>query len=165
MIEAEATWNDYSASHRRPAHFNEPAMYYPDLSTYEYPHGRRIPGVRNVGWLDTTHDFPRGQVSQEVLARLRWLSSERRVAQTRGYHYCPFCPSSPIDPEHGSAEIWVPDNRADGFFAAPELLVHYVAEHSYAPPGVFIEAVESLEVGECIPDLDRAALDFTDKHG
>jgi hypothetical protein len=40
----------------------------------------------------------------------------------------------------GSAEIQVPDNRRR-WFIAPNLLLHYVERHNYAPPAEFVQAV------------------------
>ncbi len=116
-----------------------------------------------MGWLDAHHAFERGHVSEEVLRRLRWLASERRVAQTRGYHSCPFCPSgepaaprTATDSALGSAEVWVPDDEEGRYFAAPVLVIHYIAAHQYAPPDVFMKALERLEIGTHVPDLDTA---------
>jgi hypothetical protein len=109
-----------------------------------------------VGWLDADHAFDRRTIPEDVLLRLRWLASERRVAQTRGFHVCPFCPAPPLDEDAyrtGSAEIWVPDGQ-HGYFAAPTLVVHYVAAHGYAPPHEFVKAIEHLEIGDRVPDLD-----------
>jgi hypothetical protein len=129
-------------------------MYYPDLSVYEY-NGRPVPGVRNIGWLDVEHEFCSGSTSPEVLLRVRWLASERRVGQSRGYHVCPFCTGTQA--ERSSAEIWVPDPMTGGYFAGPELVGHYIDAHGYAPPRVFVDAVEQLGIGDAVPDLDAAS--------
>lgn len=142
-------------------------MYFRDLSAYEYGVPGPVPGVRNVGWLDAGHEFERGRVPGVIVERLRWLGTERRVAQRRGYHWCPFCRPRELDrtrPEFesglSSAEIWVPDEEDGGYFAAPVLIVHYIAGHDYAPPDVFVRAVERLVIGAHMRDLDAESTKF-----
>jgi hypothetical protein len=140
-------------------------VYYPDLSVYEY-NRRPVPGVKNVGWLDTEHAFETGSLPSSTLIKIRWLASERRVCQSRGFHECPFCVLEHEDADwsrRSSAEIWVPDPDTGGFFAAPELVGHYVEAHGYLPPPVFVAAVDRLEIGDGVPDLDAACVAWMNK--
>jgi hypothetical protein len=71
------------------------------------------------------------------------------VNRTRGYHRCELCPPSESSADGhtqapceagayplGDAEIRV--RGKDGqVFAAPNLIAHYVAQHSYKPPESF----------------------------
>ena len=91
---------------------------------------------QRVGWLARDHAFPTGPVSAAFVARLRALAVHARANQARGYHRCELCTNGPVS----SAEIWA--RARDGtFYVAPELIVHYVEDHHYAPPEVFVTAV------------------------
>ena len=70
--------------------------------------------------------------------------------QTRGFHQCTICGFT--DGAHhlqtmqdslllGSAEIRAMGDRE--VFAAPDLIVHDVVDHSYRPPDAFVRAVEA----------------------
>ena len=72
------------------------------------------------------------------------------VIQTRGFHVCKLCDMSPTQIptikrgnetlKVGSAEIRV--FGQDGtIYAAPNLIYHYVVDHHYRPPDLFIQAV------------------------
>src|SRR5262245_51800934 len=134
-------------------------MYYPDLSPYCYGETRTVPHVLNVGWLEFGHGFGTGDVDADVLAKLRYLAVQNSVRQMRGFHDCPFCGSreSRLDKASGvllgSAEIWVP-RRDGGYFAAPDLLLHYIDEHRYLPPKEFLDAVSAMTEDALRRDLD-----------
>jgi hypothetical protein len=44
-----------------------------------------------VGWLDPAHDYNKGSVDDEFVARLFEACRTHAVARTRGWHRCPFC--------------------------------------------------------------------------
>ena len=124
--------------------------YFPDLSTYGY--GRRHRGMLHIGWLDDLHYFPRGEVGEEVVAKLKWLA-KRPVNSLFGFHVCQICcpPSLKNNPSkeylkaldnprcRGNGEIRITLN--DVTYAAPVLLVHYIEDHGYLPPEEFLQAV------------------------
>lgn len=133
--------------------------YFADLTPYGYrwvePHFSER--LVNVGWLDSSASFDRGQVSDDVVEKLFRLC-EKPVSRTRGYHRCPFQPpgspasSCPYPPEMklgpwtivvGDAEIGVPGNHGI-VYAAPTLIGHYIQTHSYRPPEEFLAAVARL---------------------
>ena len=160
-------------------------MLYSDLTPYSYLMDEGLLRLEddttpenllkelNVGWLDDTHPFNIGDVSEEFVDALFDLCLNPSN-QMRGFHVCPFCstpPSSPmrikrggqemvIDvPQHmfmerggrkawlGSAEIRV--SGKDGIiYAAPTMVYHYVAAHNYLPPDEFIQAVLSSTAAE-----------------
>jgi hypothetical protein len=129
--------------------------YHPDLSTY-IAGQRELPNVRNVGWLDRQHSFPTGEVTALARARLRRLAKDKYTNQSRGFHYCEFC----SEEEHrvdgvllGSAEIWIPTD-AGGYYAAPDLIVHYIESHAYQPPSSYLEALGRLDIDEWSPPED-----------
>jgi hypothetical protein len=114
--------------------------WFEDLTQYTYLGSHpTTPPTLNVGWLSRDRHFAQGHVPQRFVSRLHELCAHARTRQTRGLHACELCPVLNND-NTGSAEI-----RAVGAngtrYAAPTLILHYVTEHSYAPPQVFVEAV------------------------
>jgi hypothetical protein len=134
-------------------------MYFPDLTPYKYHVVEGDAPALNVGWLDAGHKFTKGTPPAGFLDRLRQVARSR-VKQMRGFEVCPFCPElrSLLKPDNwteqdralfhscledgrlSSAEIRVtgPDGRT---YAAPVMVLHYVAAHQYLPPKDFIDAV------------------------
>jgi hypothetical protein len=122
--------------------------YFADLSDYEY-HTFEPPGIKNVGWLASGHEFPKAEPTEELLDKLwAFCSSRPRCTQTRGIHPCPFCSDKgPNVAERngeqlglGTAEIRV-FSRDGQIYAAPTLIYHYVKSHNYSPPAEFIQAL------------------------
>jgi hypothetical protein len=120
------------------------AMFFPDGFTDNT-------GTR-IGWLEKGHTFTQGPTDPSFLKKLLELYRER-ANSTRGYHRCDFCPNPELGlliviagtaVKLGGAEVHV---RAgdDRVFAAPDLIHHYVVEHSYAPPQEFVDAVLAKE--------------------
>lgn len=125
--------------------------YYPDFSEYRYHQAGIKKGTVNIGWLEARCDFTRGTPSKEFLSKL-WQYCKIPFVQTRGFHDCPFCkfPANGIQRVEfegevlnlGSGELRV--FGEDGIiYACPSLIFHYVKDHFYKPPNVFIEAVVS----------------------
>src|SRR3954470_12070619 len=103
----------------------------------------------NVGWLAEGMRFATATPDPAFVERLRLLVRHARTQQTRGYHFCEFCPPARgeewlrneyLETHAGTAEI-----RAVGAdatrYAAPTLIVHYVEAHRYAPPRAFVDAI------------------------
>src|SRR5687768_10894017 len=97
--------------------------------------------VRAVGWLCREEPFTRGVVSPEFVERLRefarrWGESTEALGWGvfMGVHTCEFCHACV-----GFGNFGVP--RDAKLFVAPDLIVHYVEAHQYAPPIEFIDAV------------------------
>lgn len=111
--------------------------YSRDLELYRYGTPFPLPGVRSVGWLDDTHPFPTGDVPPQVPRLLRELALTLPVNQMRGFHTCELCGQDWRRREDvlrllGSAEIWL--KTASGYWAAPDLIIHYIEDHRYRPP-------------------------------
>jgi hypothetical protein len=139
--------------------------YFPDLSTYSYTAPGPTPAVRNVGWLDVQHAFTRGPVSPDEAAKLVALAMYKTVQQMRGFHQCPFCDRDELAIRHGglstllgSAEIWIPSLQAGVYYAAPDLIVHYVQSHGYQPPDPYLAALAELDIDHWDPDPVVATL-------
>jgi hypothetical protein len=113
--------------------------------------------AHSVGWLDDIHAFDVAVPSVQPLLKLMPLIWRCRALQTRGIEPCPLClKEGRPDPERlvsfaspergvtvlGSAELWIPAPSGD-VWVGPDLLVHYVAEHGYAPPNEFWIAVDA----------------------
>lgn len=132
--------------------------YFPDLTIYSYLSSQKEKGMINIGWLSKDHDFPKGEVPDKLVSMLFELSKANFNA-TRGFHRCEFCDYNGVDealltnkealltnkPGLGSAEIHV--TSQDGkTYSAPNLICHYIAEHSYKPPDEFIDTVLSMDI-------------------
>jgi hypothetical protein len=94
-----------------------------------------------IGWLHPDHEFSRGEVAPEFVARLKefarlWGESIDALGwgAAGGYHTCEFCGKA-----SGSGTFGVP--AGDRIFDAPEMIAHYVEAHNYAPPAEFVAAV------------------------
>ena len=126
--------------------------YIRDLEPFTLPSAEPEDGLTAVGWLAGGHPFARGDVPAKFVEALRELC-RHPVHVTRGYVPCPFCaPRSPGLPADmtmvdsaagrfgvGHAEIRVED--AGRRYAAPNMIIHYVETHRYAPPPEFVAAV------------------------
>ena len=137
--------------------------YFPDLAPYAYGHGVH-PGVVHVAWLDNIHPFRKGLVDHRLVEKMRLLIA-KPVELYRGKHICELC-AEPADvvktfvPNMGklinpncSWLQWAAQRSGNGeirvagqgvTFAAPVLVVHYIEEHSYLPPGEFLKALEDI---------------------
>jgi hypothetical protein len=137
--------------------------YFADLTPYAY--GRRShPGVVHVGWLDDVHDFPRGEVPQALIEKLRLLA-ESPVELYAGDHQCELC-EKPEDAHlfEVSKGHWLPNEawtkwieprlscgeirvaRGGVTYAAPMIIAHYIEAHGYLPPAEFLKAVEEAPI-------------------
>lgn len=123
-------------------------MYCQDLTRYQYWLVEGDPPTLNIGWLDSAHEYPRGQVPEPFLGQL-WIFCQSLVNQTRGLHECELCVERKLGVrlQGGDEQIWLgsaeirifaPDGTA---YAAPNMIYHYVVDHHYLPPEVFIRAV------------------------
>ncbi|MEO5923817.1 MAG: hypothetical protein ABIR70_08335 [Bryobacteraceae bacterium] len=136
--------------------------YFPDLSPYAY--GREAhPNVFHIGWLDTSHPFPTGQVDVRLVKKLKRFA-RTPVELYRGHHLCNLCsePAGLVQktlpnrvvldpacswavwaaPRMGNGEVRVQGET--GILAAPVLIVHYIVEHGYLPPTEFLKAVSAV---------------------
>ncbi|KAF0863508.1 hypothetical protein [Pseudomonas sp. LD120] len=141
-------------------------MYFKDLSDYSYYLSGGLPSVKNVGWIDSRHYFERGDVPKAVVDKLHQLIAgsavfDAHVNKIRGIHPCNLCGERNIEVSVGSkkiyigsSEIWVPYACADGYFASPTMIVHYIEVHGYKPPDEFIEALMAVDL-----DVEYSAQD------
>ena len=127
----------FSVNHIKESH-------YEDLTPYEY--GRKGQNKVNIGWLDTKADFPKGDVSPELIEKIKSAQTTERY---KGWHDCPFCDKSKGRVAHCSTNQEVSSNGKTYVF--PELLAHYIEKHHYLPPQEFLDAVEKVEIKKETP--------------
>ncbi len=109
--------------------------FYPDLHTASMVgHGDRH---RAIGWLSSDHPFPHGTVPGTFVEVLkRHVASAFQPLAFGGTHTCELCGNCTA-----AGNVWVPTPNV--VYVAPEMIVHYVAEHNYRPPDEFRRAVEA----------------------
>lgn len=104
------------------------------------------------GWLDPGHHYTAGFSPKTFIQALE-VAAMDPVFVTRGYHRCQYCPASlgSFGPttyqthdgkqlQLGSACLKVTDNQ-QRVWVAPNLVLHYISEHDYRPPGEVIDSV------------------------
>ncbi len=128
-------------------------MYYSDLQSYCYSLPFQLHNVLAVGWLDRAHAFACGRIEARLVEKLKTMAIEQPAQQARGFSSCEICGLEHVAIEHrgverrlGSAEIWIPDALVAGrAFAAPDMIIHYVVDHGYQPPEVFLKSLEAVD--------------------
>lgn len=128
--------------------------HYEDLTAYQYFEESIPAGVVavNVGWLEPGEEYVRGDVPDGFIDALAVIVRDSCQMRTRGWHGCQLPhgaheESYPITVDVGgrkvslgSAEVRVVAKSGE-WMIAPNLVLHYVSNHSYRPPTDFIEAV------------------------
>ena len=93
--------------------------------------------LRAVGWLERDKAFPIGLVNSPVYSRLCELPRNPwQPMVSMGSHVCSLCW---YEGAAGSSNLFIPGNGI--VFVCPELIVHYMDAHGYAPPQEFCQAV------------------------
>lgn len=103
------------------------------------------------GWLGTDHDYTDGYTPETFIQTLEAAATAPAFV-TRGFHRCPYCPTSPgsFGPTEyqthdgkylqlGSACLKVTDQQ-HRVWLAPNLVLHYISEHGYRPPSEFLNS-------------------------
>lgn len=158
-------------------------VFYPDGSSYQHFLSVPADGVKTVGWLGSENEFTRGAVPKEFIDKLllilctRTETFDAHACVLRGIEPCGLCHRT-IECKCaregkpgmflGMSELWIPTDHGR-LFAAPSLVLHYIAEHQYRPPDDFIEAVNAVDfwpsltprvnLSVCGPVADRARID------
>lgn len=90
----------------------------------------------NIGWLDESHDFEKGDVPEGFIDR---INQKQKVAgRHMGWQKCQFCD----DKKALSSSVYKIDAEEKSYFY-PEMLEHYITKHKYLPPQEFIDVVMS----------------------
>lgn len=113
--------------------------WFADQSVCDYFPVQGTTPLRAIGWLDAEHDYPRGKALREVWIKLKDLLQDPwQPVVLCGFHYCNLCMFE-SDEATGKSNLFMP---GDGFlYVCPELIVHYINAHGYAPPEDFCLAV------------------------
>jgi hypothetical protein len=91
-----------------------------------------------IGWLTPDCPIPSGPVSREVYDRLKGLLRDPWQPVTfLGLHDCGLCRFNAE--ARGHFNLFVPAKKA--VYVCPDLILHYMNVHGYAPPQEFCEAV------------------------
>lgn len=110
-------------------------MWFEDLARCDYfTEGPLIA----VGWLERGKPFSCGVVERRVFEALREMQRDPwQPFVSAGQHPCDLCA---FEPEaQGSANLFIPAGAT--LYVCPELIVHYINAHGYAPPDPFCRAV------------------------
>jgi hypothetical protein len=93
--------------------------------------------LRSVGWIGE-QGFPSGRIDVSVYRRLVDLFADAfQPVIAAGMHACSVCQ---FEPEaSGGRNLFVP--TTDVVYVCPELVLHYINAHHYAPPREFCAAV------------------------
>lgn len=126
-------------------------VYYPDLSPHytqktltkiDSPNAKeflRINNYVNIGWLDTDHDFPKGDVDPKLVDKIKRAPVSN---VTKGWHNCIFCDNKEDSwAARSSKERKIPGKNGISY-CYPDMLAHYIEKHNYLPPKEFLDAVE-----------------------
>jgi hypothetical protein len=93
-----------------------------------------------VGWLERGKPFNTGESDRAVYdALVEMRKNPWQPLVCRGFHECDLCRFA--GEARGCANLIVPANGI--IYVAPELIVHYMNAHSYAPPQEFCRPVLS----------------------
>ena len=100
-----------------------------------------------VGWIEEA-GFTTGAVPEEFIEALIAAYPDMIISDgTRGWHTCTLCEvempkvnwkGKPVEVT-GHGHYLIQDEKA--VYMAPALLLHYILDHNYRPPQVFIDAV------------------------
>jgi hypothetical protein len=116
--------------------------FFIDMTPWRYVAGGSI--LTAVGWLEEGQSYATGDTPTDVVEKLdRICRIKLSVVGMLGIHECTLCP--PENQERraqlaaGVNNLIVPGDTAT--FVFPELIVHYIRDHGYAPPAEFCDAV------------------------
>ena len=111
-------------------------MWFDDLSPCTYfPADAKLLAV---GWLERGNPYRTGTVDRRVYdALVEMRKNAWQPFVCAGVHECDLCSYKPD--QCGSANMFIPAD--DTIYVCPELIVHYMNAHEYAPPDAFCRAV------------------------
>ena len=110
-------------------------MWFEDLSIYEYLDEAQTKPLIAIGWLENGKSYNTGVIEKQVLEKLgEFQKNPRLFVVAAGVHECDFCFQ-----KAGVINLTIPRNGT--IYFCPELIMHYIENHSYLPPKEFCEAV------------------------
>ena len=106
----------------------------PDLDICNYfpfPHKGKLLAV---GWLSSKYSFKVGKISESTFRHIEKLNIEPfQPIISMGLHTCELCQ---FDGVKGNRNLFIPSD--ENIIVAPELILHYIGCHGYAPPDRFL---------------------------
>lgn len=122
-------------------------VYFTDLATFDYHSGPfscdewECP-LLSVGWLEKEFAFDKGPSPTWLIDRISSIriSTKAQFLQWafRGLHSCTLCEKHTMLTD-SHINLFVPG--VDCVYVAPGRIDHYILEHAYKPPQVFVEAI------------------------
>ncbi|MFG3252142.1 hypothetical protein [Streptomyces sp. NPDC048172] len=110
---------------------------YADNSPYSYQESP-IPYL-NIGWLGKDTGIPQsGPLAPESCVTILRREAQKARGLSLGTHECEFC--TPAEAPVGNGEVHF-YGRSGEAYAAPTLVAHYIEQHGYTPPPLFVQAV------------------------
>ncbi len=112
-------------------------FYYQDLSPWTRFGDKAAQQLKAIGWIDQSHAFTQATIDPAIIVKLQQLPRPAPVAIAfLGIDECTLCQKTANDtsfviPGHGFLYVY------------PELLLHYINKHNYAPPQEFCDAVQN----------------------
>lgn len=96
-----------------------------------------------IGYLDSSEEFEKGEVSTNFLSKLKLLWDEGMTLSSMGHHECTLCEGGYGTGERAisSSEKVLIDTENKIKYIFPWMIFHYITEHKYLPPKKFIEFV------------------------
>ena len=124
-------------------------MFFTDLSSYSDSEDLRFKKAFEswvrIGWLDSKHNFSKGDVDQEIIDKLKQLEP---YVRTKGWHSCEFCKTEEDRWAARSSTEFKITGKNGITYAFPQMLLHYITKHNYKPPQEFLDAVMETEIEE-----------------
>lgn len=125
-----------------------------DLTEYDGCRAEKDFGMRplGVGFLDGRDGYPTGDLAAELLQKLgRFCLPDYLVNCNRQRLPSPFTHEMvSIEVDGQTIELGHGEIRligAENIYAAPDLIVHYIAHQGYMPPPEFVAALKAAEPG------------------
>jgi hypothetical protein len=127
-------------------------IYFDDLSNYSCQISPFVlAGVKNVGWLNPLGNFAIGDISPEILQKLKSVvhrlgDFRPLVEPIRELPSCEVCGELRMFEASGdlllNSELWIPSG--ENIYASPITILHYIEAHRYLPPLEYLRAIEAL---------------------
>ena len=92
-----------------------------------------------VGYLDSSEEFEKGEVSGRFITKLNILWGEGVTLGSLGSHICEFCEREKRATSSSEKELVDRENNVRYFF--PKMIFHYIEVHKFKPSNEFIEFV------------------------
>jgi hypothetical protein len=121
--------------------------FHADLSTDTYLNDMYDVTLTSIGWLEGDQPYTQGSVSSEVVQKLAAIcATQHSIAYFMGYHECSLCATNKTQSWEGISSSlgngnFVVRGAGETIYLFPNLILHYIRDHCYAPPAEFCEAV------------------------